>query len=102
MKLVQIFIPLTDIDGSRFPPSYFQQLKSTFSEKFGGVTIYKQTPVEGFWKETEEKAEKDVLAIFEVLVDAIDRAYWQQLKVHLEAKFKQKNLLIRHWEATVI
>lgn len=59
MKLVQIFVPLTDIDGSRFPKSYFQQLRSARNEKFGGVTIYKQTPVEGFWKETEEKIEKD-------------------------------------------
>lgn len=102
MKLVQIFIPLTDTDGNRFPQRYFQQLKSTFSEKFGGVTIYKQTPVEGFWKRTEEKVEKDVLAIFEVLVNLIDQAYWEQLKAHLETKFKQKDLLIRYWEVTVI
>lgn len=102
MKLVQIFVPLIDIDGSRFPKSYFQQLRSALNEKFGGVTIYKQTPVEGFWKETEEKTEKDVLAIFEVLVDTIDQAYWEQTKAGLETKFDQKDLLIRHWEVNLI
>ncbi|PPK98941.1 hypothetical protein [Parapedobacter indicus] len=102
MKLVQVFVPLTDNDGNRFSESYFETLKSDLNEKFGGVTVYKQMPIEGFWKETEKKTEKDVLAIFEVLVDVMDTPYWKQLKVQLETNFRQKDLLIRYWEVMMI
>jgi len=44
MKLVQVFVPLTDNDGNRFSESYFETLKSDLNEKFGGVTVYKQMP----------------------------------------------------------
>lgn len=101
MKLIQVFVPLTDNAGNRFPESYFAGLKSAFSEKYGGVTVYKQTPVEGFWKETEATTEKDVLVIFEVLTDTLDTSYWKDLKTQLETTFRQKDLLIRYWEIAV-
>ncbi|MFC7524227.1 hypothetical protein ACFQRK_09755 [Parapedobacter sp. GCM10030251] len=102
MKLIQVFIPLTDNTGNHFPESYFTQLKSAFSEKYGGVTVYKQMPIEGFWKETKATAEKDVLVIFEVLTDTLDISYWKDLKTQLETTFRQKDLLIRYWEITVV
>ncbi|GGG87818.1 hypothetical protein GCM10007415_22160 [Parapedobacter pyrenivorans] len=102
MKLIQVFVPLADNKGDHFPESYFNELRSAFKEKFGGVTIFKQMPVEGFWKDADENTEKDRLAIFEVMAEALDTAYWKQLKVQLEKKFSQRDLLIRHWNVKAI
>ncbi|MFC3199459.1 hypothetical protein ACFOET_17690 [Parapedobacter deserti] len=102
MKLVQVFVPLVDNDGNRFPEEKFKDLQSALTEKFGGITVYRQMSIEGLWKETNKRTDKDMLAIFEVLADVVDTDYWEQLKARLATKFRQKDLLIRYWEVTTI
>lgn len=95
MKLVQLFIPLYDTSGNRFPVKYYDDLQKQLTEKFGGLTIYKRGPTTGLWKEDRKNMVKDELIIFEVMTEEVNNAYWQKFKQSLTKQFLQKELLIR-------
>lgn len=97
MKLLQLFIPLNDNSGNPYPPGHFSVLRKELLEKFGGVTIFRRQPVEGFWEQDDgNKVLKDDLIVYEVIADGIDDMYWKGLKARLEKILRQKELLIRY------
>ena len=67
MRLVQIFLPLYDNAGKRFPSRLYARERERLVDRFGGMTAYMQAPVKGLWK-TESKTRRDDLVIFEVMV----------------------------------
>ena len=44
MKLVQIFLPLYDNNGQKFPARMYAAERATLVERFGGVTAYMRSP----------------------------------------------------------
>lgn len=95
MNLIQIFLPMYNAQGEKFPNELYKDLIKKFSETFGGATFYKRAPADGFWEEDPETIVKDELAIFEVMAEEVDGQYWRGQKQQLELVFKQKEILIR-------
>ena len=95
MQLIQIFLPLYDNNKRAFDRSLYDDVRTGLKEKFGGVTFYRNAPVEGVWKDETGKTNYDELMIAEVLTSDLDKEWWQQFKQGLEQVFKQEEILIR-------
>ena len=93
--LIQVFLPLSDHNGHSFPGEWYKQISTSLTERFGGVTIYQRAPVTGLWKEEEQHTVRDDLIIYEVMVDKVQKDYWEPFKKQLEQQFRQDSILIR-------
>lgn len=95
MQLIQIFLPLYDNNKQAFDRSLYNDLRIALKEEFGGVTFYRNAPAEGLWKDETGKTNHDELIIAEVMINDLDKVWWQQFKRRLEKIFKQEEILIR-------
>ena len=102
MNLVQILLPLYDKQQNPFPDSYYHDMESELTEKFGGMTAYTRSPAKGLWKEKEDKTVKDDIVVLEVMTEKTDKEFWKQYKTNLEALFQQDAIIIRSSEVEVI
>jgi hypothetical protein len=102
MKLIQLFIPLYDPLGKKFPENYYKNIKKQLTEKFGGLTIYMRSPAIGLWKEDKQHVVKDDIIVFEVMTTEVDANYWKIYKNNLAKKFCQEELLIRSSDTQLI
>lgn len=94
MHLIQVFLPLYDALGQVFAKEHFTAVRKQLTERFGGTTTYSRAPAQGFWKE-EGKVHKDDLVVFEVMVEHLDKQWWGDYRLALEASFRQEEILIR-------
>lgn len=95
MHLVQIFAPRYDNDGDEFPPEMFQRIQHEMTERFGGVTAFLRAPALGLWDDGRGEVQKDDLAIFEVMIEQLDRAWWRSYRQELETRFDQDEIVVR-------
>jgi hypothetical protein len=95
MQLVQIFLPLYDNNKQLFQKSFYDELRNKLKDKFGGVTLYRNTAAEGLWKDETGKTNYDELIIAEVMIETLDKEWWMQFKQTLEQIFTQNEILIR-------
>ena len=96
--LIRIFLPFkTDKKFSEVLDTY----RKTLLEKFGGISIYAQSPVNGFWKEADRQ-EKDEFIVIEVMAGNFDDAFWKKLKSELENAMEEKEILIRRMQAAML
>ncbi len=95
MHLVQLLLPLRDDEGRAFPSSHYAELRETLTQHFGGLTAYSRAPAEGLWAPDGAPPARDDVVVYEVMVDALDAAWWRALRVDLEARFAQDELVIR-------
>lgn len=94
-KLFQILLPLNDREGNPFPMSQFQELSKELTEHFGGLTSYSRSPAKGFWKDSNDAISVDEIIVYEVLSEGRHSGYWKNLKIVLEKKFEQDEIMIR-------
>lgn len=92
--LVKLFIPMYDQDGQRFPKRLYTKLDIELKERFGGLTVYTQSPAKGLWKEDGSGTKQDQLLVYEVMTTAVENNYWKPLKAKLEKQFDQAEVLI--------
>jgi hypothetical protein len=97
MFLVELLLPLYDNEGRRFGAGEFDRVRDELAEQFGGVTAFRRAPAEGVWKEGGEVS-RDRVVIFEVMADALDRAWWREYRAQLESRFRQEKLVVRATE----
>lgn len=95
MFLIEIFLPTYDNDGQRFTSEAFHAVRNELAEKFGGVTAFLRSPATGLWADENGELRRDELAIFEVMTDQVDRAWWQNYRHDLEQRFRQEEILVR-------
>ena len=93
--LVQLLLPLRDDAGRPFPASHYAELRETLTTTFGGLTAYTRAPAEGLWAPDGEAPARDDVVVYEVMVDALDAAWWAALRGTLELRFAQDELVIR-------
>ena len=98
MHLVQLLLPLADPDGRRFPETHYQHVVEELTERFGGLTAYARAPATGLWEERPGKTTRDDIVVYEVMVEAIDAAWWAAYRKKLEERFAQDELVIRAQE----
>ncbi len=95
MYLIQLLLPLNDNDGQRLPGALFQEVREELVARFGGLTAFSRAPVEGLCQDEAERVEDVELLVYEVMTEALDRAWWADYRRRLEAAFRQREILIR-------
>lgn len=95
MYLIDLLLPLYDNDRQALPSALFNEVRKELVERFGGLTAHTRAPVNGLWQEHDSHAVQDDLVIYEVMTDALDRAWWTQYRKSLETRFRQEQVLIR-------
>ncbi len=95
MHLVQLLLPLYDNDQQPFTHAAFDQVRNELAEQFRGVTAWRRSPAEGVWQTDDGQTSRDDIVIFEVMVDALDRAWWATYREELERRFRQEHLVVR-------
>ncbi|WP_408598515.1 hypothetical protein [Pseudomonas sp. PLMAX] len=95
MHLIEIFLPLNKNDGIRQPMGHFRQVREQLIDQFGGVTTFTRSPAKGIVQQDESDRFEDDIVVYEVMVEALDRLWWQSYKRDLEARFEQEEILIR-------
>ena len=99
MLLVEILLPVADNAGTPFPRAAFDQVRRELTERFGGVTAFLRAPASGLWRDDEGVLRRDEVAIFEVMADDLDEAWWRDYRRTLEKRFDQDEIVVRAIEA---
>ena len=94
MKLIEIFLPLSDNSGRKIARSALAGTRRELIERFGGLTAYSRSPARGFWKD-DGKVARDEIVVFEVMSKRLDRGWWRNYRRNLETRFRQKEIVIR-------
>jgi hypothetical protein len=94
MHLVQILLPLADIEGIAFKRDDFARVRHELSDRFGGITTFTRAPAKGVWTDAG-KAHRDDLFVFEVMTRDIDHAWWEGYRAELERRFRQEAIVVR-------
>ena len=95
MFLVQLLLPLCDNAGRRVPHDAFAAVRDELTERYGGVTAFLRSPAQGTWKETSGAVDRDEIVMCEVMVYEVDAAWWGQYRAKLEARFGQREIVVR-------
>jgi hypothetical protein len=95
MFSIQVFLPLRSNAGTPFPRASFDQVSTTLTERFGGLTAYLRAPASGAWQDDEGHVKKDDLVVYEVLTDDLDRDWWSDYRKTLEELFRQEEIVVR-------
>ena len=97
IHLVQLLLPLTDNGGRPFPGAHYAAVRDELTERFGGLTAYSRSPAEGLWDGDDGagRPARDDIVVYEVMVDALDRAWWAGFRADLERRFAQDEIVVR-------
>ena len=95
MHLVQLLLPLRDNAGHPFPQDFFVRVRAELTARYGGVTAYLRAPASGVWKDEQGEVARDEVVMVEVMVEPLDRAWWQAYRRDLEQRFRQQELVVR-------
>lgn len=95
MHLVQILLPVSDNQGQAFSEELFEEVQSELIERFGGVTAHVGAPAEGLWADGRGRLALDRIVVFEVMVEAVDAAFWREYRTELETLFSQDEIVVR-------
>jgi hypothetical protein len=92
--LVQVFLPLHDHQGRRCPSDLYNDVRSTLTDMFGGLTAYTRAPAEGVWQ-SGAGLKRDDIVVVEVMVDRLDHRWWGAYRGELERLFQQDQIIVR-------
>lgn len=95
MQLIQILLPVRDNRGEPYGRETFEAVRLELTERFGGVTEYSRAPATGLWEEDRGSVVRDDIAVFEIMVDGIDRDWWAEFRRRLEARLDQREIVVR-------
>jgi hypothetical protein len=101
MKLVQIFLPLYDNAGKKFPAQMYAAERDALVKRFGGITAYMRAPAKGLWNDRGKTAHDDMV-ILEVMVRRLDRKWWNDHRNKLQKRFRQKELVVRSQDTKLL
>ena len=93
MHLVKLYLPLNDPDGHALPSEMHDGVKQELTDKFGGVTMFSNTPTEGVWAHGA-KLEFDQIIVFEVMTEVLSYQWWKDYRKSLESIFQQDQIII--------
>ena len=93
--LLQLLLPLYDNNHQPFSSGQFARVRRELTDRCGGVTAYTRSPAEGFWEDAEGHTRRDDVIIVEVMVEEIERAWWQAYGKELAGRFGQEEMVIR-------
>jgi hypothetical protein len=91
MHLVEILLPV--VEPGKLGRE-LETLRQQLTEKFGGLTAFVRSPGEGMWVD-EGGTERDDVIVLEVMTDMLDRSWWADLRLSLQDRLNQKEIVIR-------
>lgn len=94
MHLIEILLPVSDNEGRRFGEQKIAQVREELTRRFGGITAFTRAPAQGVSHASGEPVHDDII-VFEVMTEALDRAWWQSYRQRLEQDFAQDEIVIR-------
>ena len=97
--LVQILLPKETGEGRPIGKEWFDRFLEELTDTFGGATSFLRSPGQGLWQ-SGDATEKDRIAVVEVMVERLDRAFWRSLRERLERELSQEEIVIRSQEIT--
>jgi hypothetical protein len=92
--LVQILLPVYDNLGNRFALEVYHRVRLELTHRFGGLTAHTRAPAEGLWGNGSE-VKRDDIVVLEVMVQELDRQWWQKYRGELEKVFRQDQIVLR-------
>ncbi|MHA4896281.1 inorganic diphosphatase [Pedobacter sp. PWIIR3] len=92
--LIQLQVPVYDVEGKRFPKRHFTQLHQQLTDKFGGLTVYSRSIANGFGNQDEGPTVKEKILVYEVMAENVELDFWKKLKASLMKKFEQDDLMM--------
>lgn len=92
---LELILPEKTSDGKPFPQLYFSELQQELLDKFGGLTVYSRITAEGFWKNETDAVQQNVV-VYELMLSKFEANYWKQMKLNLEKKFSQDEVMITY------
>jgi hypothetical protein len=92
--LIQLLLPLCDNQHQPLPAALHVQVKQELTQKFGGLTAYLHAPAEGHWQDGGTERQDDMI-MYEVMTSTVDTPWWAVYRQQLEARFQQKEVMIR-------
>ena len=95
MHLVQILLPTHGNDGSAVTHDTYAAIRDELVALFGGLTAFTQSPAEGLWKNEHQRTERDTIIMVEVMMDRIDRSWWDAFRNRLQVQLSQQTIVIR-------
>ena len=95
MYMIEFLLPTSDNAGQPFPREEFERIRRELTARFGGVTAFLRSPAAGLWTDDAGHLRHDDLAIFEVMTEALDRAWWRDYREQLERRFRQQEVVMR-------
>jgi hypothetical protein len=102
MHLVQLLLPLYDNKGQEVDHEQFRRVRAELTGRFGGLTAFTRAPAEGLWRPEGEPTQSDDIVVFEVMVTALDKAWWQNYRGVLERCFRQEKIVVRAHSVTLL
>jgi hypothetical protein len=92
--LVEILLPVADIEGQRFDARKYEEVRQGLSRRFGGITTFTRAPAHGT-SEARGAIVHDDIVVFEVMTGTLDRQWWEAYRHRLEQSFAQDEIVIR-------
>ncbi|MFJ3366551.1 hypothetical protein [Pseudomonas sp. NPDC086251] len=102
MFLIELFLPLNTNEGACQPSGLLCAVREQLIGEFGGVTAFTRNPARGTSLLEDNERSEDDIVVYEVMVAAVDRLWWQNYKRDLERRFQQEEILIRVCEVELI
>jgi hypothetical protein len=73
-----------------------QQLHEIAVRRLGDEAVeYTRAPAEGLWSQNGGQQARDDIVVYEVMVEQLDRAWWESFRTRLERLFAQQELVVR-------
>ena len=95
MHLVQLLLPLYAQDGEKLPQELFGTVRTELVDRFGGLTAYSRAPAKGLWLDDGHRVDQDDIVVYEVMVESLDRAWWNAYREDLRLRLRQQELVVR-------
>lgn len=102
MQLVQVLLPVYDNDQKPLPPELYSAVAQELTDQFGGLTAFTRAPAEGLWRNKEARTSRDEIVVYEVMVEEVDRQWWESYREGLEARFRQERVVVRAQEIQLL
>ncbi len=93
--LVQMLLPVYDNAGAAIDGDLYVRTRLELTEQFGGMTAHMRAPARGLLKIENGELARDEVVIFEVMVDELDRDWWDAYRQRLEGRFRQEAIVVR-------
>jgi hypothetical protein len=101
MHLIHVLLPIYDNHGNPQRRELLGAVAAELTERFGGLTAHTRAPAEGLWKD-ESSTARDEIVIYEVMTENLDEEWWDSYRRGLEARFRQKQVIIRAQEIRLL